>query len=71
VSPEAIASPLSATDIQQVHALARHNNEAGRGPEAKWGISLTEEISATTPGGKLVFHIFAVLVELEGGLVIE
>jgi hypothetical protein len=54
-----------------VHALPRHNNEAGRGPEAKWEISLTEEISATTSGGKLVFHIFAVLVELKGGLVIE
>jgi hypothetical protein len=41
------------------------------GQKPKWEISLTEEISATTPGGKLVFHIFAVLVELEDGLVIE
>jgi DNA invertase Pin-like site-specific DNA recombinase len=27
--------------------------------------SLTEEISTTTPGGKLVFHIFAALAEFE------
>jgi DNA invertase Pin-like site-specific DNA recombinase len=33
--------------------------------------SLTEEISTTTPGGKLVFHIFAALAEFERGLIIE
>ena len=33
--------------------------------------SLTEEISTTTAGGKLVFHIFAALAEFERGLIIE
>ena len=33
--------------------------------------SLTEDISTTTPGGKLVFHIFAALAEFERGLIIE
>jgi DNA invertase Pin-like site-specific DNA recombinase len=33
--------------------------------------SLTEEINTTTPGGKLVFHIFAALAEFERGLIIE
>jgi DNA invertase Pin-like site-specific DNA recombinase len=33
--------------------------------------SLAEEISTTTPGGKLVFHIFAALAEFERGLIIE
>lgn len=33
--------------------------------------SLTEEISTATPGGKLVFHIFAALAEFERGLIIE
>ena len=30
-----------------------------------------EEINTTTPGGKLVFHIFAALAEFERGLIIE
>jgi DNA invertase Pin-like site-specific DNA recombinase len=33
--------------------------------------SRTEEISTTTPGGKLTFHIFAALAEFERGLIIE
>jgi DNA invertase Pin-like site-specific DNA recombinase len=33
--------------------------------------SLTDDISTTTPGGKLVFHIFAALAEFERGLIIE
>ena len=33
--------------------------------------SLTEEINTTTPGGKLIFHIFAALAEFERGLIIE
>jgi|SRR5208283_139390 len=33
--------------------------------------SLTEEISTTTSGGKLVLHIFAALAEFERGLIIE
>jgi DNA invertase Pin-like site-specific DNA recombinase len=33
--------------------------------------SLTEEINTSTPGGKLVFHIFAALSEFERGLIIE
>lgn len=33
--------------------------------------SLTEEISTTTPGGKLTFHIFAALAEFERGIIIE
>ena len=33
--------------------------------------SLTEEINTKTPGGKLVFHIFAALAEFERGLIIE
>ena len=33
--------------------------------------SLTEEINTSTPGGKLVFHIFAALAEFERGLIIE
>ncbi|MGI8990982.1 MAG: recombinase family protein [Bryobacteraceae bacterium] len=31
--------------------------------------SLTEEISTTTPGGTLVFHIFAALAQFERGLI--
>jgi DNA invertase Pin-like site-specific DNA recombinase len=33
--------------------------------------SLTEEINTDTPGGKLIFHIFAALAEFERGLSIE
>jgi DNA invertase Pin-like site-specific DNA recombinase len=33
--------------------------------------SLTEQIKTTTPGGKLVFHIFAALAEFERGLIID
>jgi DNA invertase Pin-like site-specific DNA recombinase len=33
--------------------------------------SLTEEISTTTPGGKLVFHIFAAIAEFERGIIRE
>jgi DNA invertase Pin-like site-specific DNA recombinase len=33
--------------------------------------SLTEEINTATPGGKLIFHIFAALAEFERGLIIE
>jgi DNA invertase Pin-like site-specific DNA recombinase len=33
--------------------------------------SLTEEINTSTPGGKLVFHIFAALSEFERSLIIE
>jgi DNA invertase Pin-like site-specific DNA recombinase len=33
--------------------------------------SLTEEINTSTPGGKLVFLIFAALAEFERGLIIE
>ena len=33
--------------------------------------SLTEEINSSTPGGKLIFHIFAALAEFERGLIIE
>ena len=33
--------------------------------------SLTEEINTSTPGGKLVFHIFAALAEFERALIIE
>ncbi len=33
--------------------------------------SLTEEINTSTPGGMLIFHIFAALVEFERGLIIE
>src|SRR5260370_28177618 len=32
--------------------------------------SLTEEINTSTPGGKLIFHIFAALAEFERGLII-
>ena len=40
----------------------------GRGVDFR---SLTEEISTTTPGGKLTFHIFAALAEFERGIIIE
>jgi DNA invertase Pin-like site-specific DNA recombinase len=33
--------------------------------------SLTEEINTSTPGGKLIFYIFAALAEFERGLIIE
>ena len=33
--------------------------------------SLTEEINTTTPGGKLIFHIFGALVEFERNLIRE
>ena len=33
--------------------------------------SLTENIDTTTPGGKLVFHLFAALAEFERGLIRE
>ncbi|MAS36100.1 MAG: recombinase [Anaerolineaceae bacterium] len=33
--------------------------------------SLTEAIDTTTPGGKLVFHIFAALAEFERGIIRE
>ena len=33
--------------------------------------SLTEEIHTATPGGKLIFHIFAALAEFERGLIVE
>jgi serine recombinase len=33
--------------------------------------SLTEEISTSTPRGKLTFHIFTALAEFERGLIIE
>jgi DNA invertase Pin-like site-specific DNA recombinase len=33
--------------------------------------SLTEELNTRTPGGKLIFHIFAALAEFERGLIIE
>ena len=33
--------------------------------------SLTEEINTAIPGGKLIFHIFGALAELERGLIIE
>ena len=33
--------------------------------------SLTEQIDTTTPGGKLVFHVFAALAELERDLIRE
>ena len=32
--------------------------------------SLTEDINTTTPGGKLIFHMFAALAEFERGLII-
>lgn len=33
--------------------------------------SLTESIDTTTPGGKLIFHIFGALAEFERGLIVE
>ena len=33
--------------------------------------SLTEDINTSTPGGMLIFHIFAALAEFERGLIIE
>ena len=33
--------------------------------------SLTEDISTATPGGKLVFHVFAAVVEFERGVIAE
>jgi len=33
--------------------------------------SLTEAIDTTTPGGKLIFHVFAGLTEFERGLIRE
>lgn len=33
--------------------------------------SLTENVDTTTPGGKLIFHIFAALAEFERGLIRE
>jgi DNA invertase Pin-like site-specific DNA recombinase len=33
--------------------------------------SLTEDISTATPGGKLVFHIFAAIAEFERGIILE
>lgn len=33
--------------------------------------SLTEEINTTTPGGKLIFHIFGALAEFERNLIRE
>jgi DNA invertase Pin-like site-specific DNA recombinase len=33
--------------------------------------SLTEKIDTTSPGGKLVFHLFAALAEFERGLIRE
>lgn len=33
--------------------------------------SLSEAFATTTPGGKLVFHIFAALAEFEAGLIRE
>ncbi len=41
---------------------------------AGWGIgfrSLTEQIDTTTPGGKLVFHVFGALAEFERDLIRE
>ena len=32
---------------------------------------MTEEINTSTPGGKLVFHIFAALAGFERGLIVE
>lgn len=34
-------------------------------------VSLTENINTTSPGGKLIFHIFAALAEFERGLIRE
>ncbi len=34
-------------------------------------MSLTESIDTTTPGGKLVFHIFAALAEFERNIIVE
>jgi len=33
--------------------------------------SLTEDIITTTPGGRLIFHMFAARAEFERGLIIE
>jgi DNA invertase Pin-like site-specific DNA recombinase len=33
--------------------------------------SLTEDINTATPGGKLVFYIFAAIAEFERGIILE
>jgi hypothetical protein len=45
-----------------------------RGADAEQGIgfkSLTEQIDTTTPGGKLIFHVFGALAEFERDLIRE
>ena len=34
-------------------------------------VSLRENIDTTTPGGKLVFHVFGAVAEFERGLILE
>src|SRR5436305_65296 len=46
--------------------LMNRLNERGVGFQ-----SLTEQIDTTTPGGKLVFHIFGALAEFERDLILE
>ena len=50
------------------HLVATVSDLAGRGVDFR---SVNEKIDTTTPGGKLVFHIFAAMAEFERELIRE
>ena len=50
------------------HLLTIANNLQGRGVELR---SLTEVIDTTTPGGRLIFHVFGAVAEFERAIAAE
>jgi DNA invertase Pin-like site-specific DNA recombinase len=68
---EGAAEPIQLPDHQGVAGAELVDTVTGLADQGVGFRSLQEQVDATTPGGKLVFHVFAALAEFERDLVRE